>query len=208
MSDRFSWKSFFRKTIGTYFINIIAFIVNIVLVFIATGVLDFYIIIKPHIGILHVIIIAIINVGLLISIYFSFLQLHRFLVAKTISIAGDTILSHYISPIIDKAIAKLSPSIFENQQTELQLRNNLLQSVRQEHGNRSLKLVIEFIFRKINLKNIDWLSNRKSLSLLLRTRSSHILSNFVLSSKYYLYFVFGLNWIFVLVLILFSLFLK
>ncbi|PZP46174.1 MAG: hypothetical protein DI598_12430, partial [Pseudopedobacter saltans] len=142
------WKSLFRQTVRSYFKYIIAFILNILLVLMVVFWLDILIILKPNVKLWQVVLLALINVGELICIYLSFFQLHRYLVMKIITQAGNTILIQKIYPLVDQVVLKVNNSLAKKEihLNEVEIRSKLLQTVKQEHVSRGLRILQTFLF--------------------------------------------------------------
>lgn len=203
------WRSLFKQTIGSYLKYIVAFVFNIILVLICTIILDLVILLSEKVGLFQVVLLALINVLLVLSIGFSFVQLHRFLVGKTISKASNALLVQYVHPLIDSSVLKISQNLTQsNGLNESQVKQNILYVIKQEHVSKGLQLLTGLIFRRMNLQNLSWDGTKENLSQMLKDGSVAALNTILVSSRKYLYFLFALNWLFVIILLVFRYLLK
>ncbi len=203
--NTFSWKTLFRQTVGSYFKFIALFVVNVVLVLLVTVFLDISTLLFNAVTLKQSIVLALLNVGLLANIYFSFMQLHRYMIGQTVQKAGNSLMENYIAPSIDAAVSRLKPATSQTEQSEnpQQLKKNLLQQVKKEHLNTGIKYLVMFVFRRTDFSNIQWVGNKQMLSSVLKQSSISVLGSLVGSSRRMLFFCFVTSWIIVLVLIIF-----
>lgn len=199
------WKPLFRQVVGSYFKYILLFVLNAILSFMVTLVIDLSFLMHDWSTILQTIILALLNVALILNIGFSFVQLHRYLVGRTIQKAGNTFLENYITPSIESVVSKLTtpPTSLDNDSSTRLLKRSLLQQVKKEHINTGLKYILLLIFRRVNLKNIKWTGDKPALSSFLNKRSAFVLNVLAAMDKRMLWFCFLTNWIIVLVLLVF-----
>lgn len=204
-----SWKILFKQTIQSYFKWILLFVGNIVLVVVATVFLDLSIILSNRATVFHVFFLALVNVVLVFTVSFSFIQLHRYLVGRTVQRAGNALLEHYVTPAIEATIAKISvpSSDITSDSAAQQLKRNLLQQVKKEHISSGVKYLLLLVFRRVNLKNIQWKGNKQLLASSINKRTSIVLTALAAIGDKILWFCFLASWFIVLILAVFRFYL-
>ena len=201
------WKSLFKRIVGYYFKFVLLFVGNTILALIVAVVLDLSILMSCTTTLWETILLAVINIGLVCSIAFSFIQLHRYLIGRTIQNAGNALVEKCIAPAIESIVSKIEvpPAAVEDGRSTEQLRRTLLRQVKKEHVSTGIRYLLLFVFRKVDLKNIKWGGNRRNLSSFLKKRSIFVLAAWEAIGKRVLLLCFLADWIFVLVLVVFRL---
>jgi len=177
------------------------FVVNIVLALLFCVAADFSILLSEKATLLVTIVLALLNVALLFNIYFSFVQIHRYLIGKTIARTGNALLGQYVFPAIDSVFAKITTPVLDNtNDSGNQIQKTLLSQIKKEHVSKGIRYLLYFILKRIRFQNLHWNGDKYLLMRLVKEKATFILTGLSAASNRILLLVFGVNWLIVLIL--------
>jgi hypothetical protein len=138
-----------------------------------------------------------------LSPFLFFVLANKYVIKKVAKKIIDTKANILIEPFIDKIINKIklnSPALFNGGSNFLEFKSKLIDKIKEESGNKWMKLVLISVIHKLTLDDADFSEKTISFEEILKIKILESLKNFVSPSLNSIVFVIAAQWIFVLIL--------
>jgi hypothetical protein len=148
---------------------------------------------------------SILFLGIFFSPFLIFALGNKYIISKLINKVIKDKSEVYLEPFIDKMFSKFQekqPDLIKKGADASLVKLKLINQIKAESENKWLKRIITFGLKKIKLDEVDFSNQKVSFSEIIKTKLITALHEFSEPSKKGIFIILGLQWLFLLIIVL------